>query len=64
MTPCPAGTHLSPGHADRDNFLYSFEEYTAASNGSPKPLVWTATTESMLAKVRRGRVALGQTINQ
>jgi hypothetical protein len=33
-------------------------------NDEPKPLVWTATTESILAKVRRGRVALSQTVSQ
>jgi hypothetical protein len=27
-------------------------------NNEPKPLVWTATAESILTKVRRGRVAL------
>lgn len=28
------------------------------NNDDPKPLVWTATAESILEKVRRGRVAL------
>jgi hypothetical protein len=30
----------------------------AAHNDNPKPFVWTATAESILEKVRRGRVAL------
>ncbi|PWU43612.1 IS630 family transposase, partial [Micromonospora globispora] len=33
-------------------------------NDDPKPFVWTATAESILAKVRRGRVALQQTASQ
>ena len=33
-------------------------------NDEPKPLVWTATAESILTKVRRGRVALGQPVSQ
>ncbi len=31
-----------------------------ASNDNPKPFVWTATTDAILEKVRRGRVALNQ----
>ena len=30
----------------------------------PKPLAWTATAESILTKVRRGRVVFSQTISQ
>ena len=30
----------------------------------PKPLIWTAIAESILTKVRRGRVALNQTVSQ
>jgi transposase len=37
--------------------------YLAAHNDEPKPLVWTATAESILEKVARGRVAL-QALNQ
>jgi hypothetical protein len=33
-------------------------------NNEPKPLVWTATAETILTKVRRGRVALDQTVSQ
>ncbi len=33
-----------------------------AGNDDPKPLVWTATAESILAKVRRGRVVLQQVV--
>ncbi len=40
------------------------EEYLQAHNGNPKPFVWTATAESILEKVQRGRVALQQAANQ
>ncbi len=36
------------------------EEYLAAHNDKPKPFVWTATAESILDKVARGRAALQQ----
>ena len=45
------------------DLITAIEAYTSAGNDKPKPLVWTATTESILAKVRRGRVAV-QAINQ
>jgi len=32
--------------------------YLDAHNADPKPFVWTASAESILAKVRRGRVVL------
>jgi len=35
-----------------------------AHNEDPKPFVWTATAESILEKVRRGRVALQEAVNQ
>ncbi|HVF19386.1 MAG TPA: IS630 family transposase, partial [Mycobacteriales bacterium] len=34
------------------------ENYLQVTNDHPKPLVWTATAESILEKVRRGRVTL------
>ena len=36
----------------------TIEEYLQLNNDDPKPFVWTATTEQILAKVARGRVAL------
>jgi transposase len=36
----------------------SIEDYLAANNENPKPYVWTATAESILAKVQRARAAL------
>ena len=32
----------------------------AAHNNNPRPLVWTATAESILTKVARGRVTLNR----
>ena len=40
------------------DLIGSIEEYMAAHNDDPKPFIWTATAEQILAKVRRGRVAL------
>ncbi|MGH3530079.1 MAG: IS630 family transposase [Pseudonocardiaceae bacterium] len=40
------------------------EDYLKANNDNPKPFVWTATAEQILAKVARGRVALQQVENQ
>jgi transposase len=45
------------------DLIASIERYLRASNDDPKPLIWTATAESILEKVRRGRVAL-QTATQ
>jgi len=36
----------------------------AAHNDKHKPFVWTAIADAILAKVRRGRVALNQVVNQ
>jgi hypothetical protein len=38
--------------------LTSIEDYIEANNHDPKPYVWTATAESILAKVARARTAL------
>ncbi len=40
------------------DLITAIEDYLAAHNDEPKPLVWTATAESILEKVARGRVAL------
>jgi len=46
------------------DLIASIEKYMGVHNRNPKPFVWTATAESILAKVRRGRVALNQTVSQ
>jgi len=46
-------------HSVRD-LIKAIEDYLQANNDTPKPFMWTATAESILEKVRRGRVALDQ----
>ncbi len=45
------------------DLIAKIEDYLAAHNDNPKPFIWTATAEDILAKVTRGRVAL-QAVNQ
>jgi transposase len=40
------------------DLISKIEAYLDAHNDDPKPFIWTATAESILQKVRRGRVAL------
>ena len=37
------------------------EDYIRLNNENPKPLIWTATTDSILEKAHRGRVTLQTT---
>jgi len=46
------------------DLIEAIEVYLNATNESPTPFVWTATTDQILEKVRRGRVALNQPANQ
>jgi transposase len=43
------------------DLIEKIEDYIRANNHNPKPLIWTATAESILEKVNRGRVALQAT---
>jgi transposase len=45
------------------DLIAKIEEYLVAHNDDPKPFIWTATADDILAKVARGRVAL-QAVNQ
>ena len=45
------------------HLIATIQEYLDSHNENPRPYVWTATAESILAKVARGRVAL-QAVNQ
>jgi len=45
------------------DLIASIEAYLDTHNNDPKPFIWTATAEDILAKVARGRVAL-QAVNQ
>ena len=47
-----------------NDLVTAIEDYLRANNENPKPFVWTATAEQILAKVARGRVALQQVENQ
>jgi transposase len=44
--------------------ITAIEHYLQANNDKPQPFLWTATAESILAKVRRGRVTLDQLATQ
>jgi len=46
------------------DLIASIEDYLSAHNEDPKPFIWTATADSILEKVRRGRVTLEQAVNQ
>ena len=46
------------------DLIAAIEEYLTIHNEDQKPFVWTATADSSLAKVRRGRVALQQVVTQ
>lgn len=45
------------------DLIASIENYLAAHNEDPKPYVWTATAESILAKVQRARATLDQRVS-
>ena len=44
--------------------IAAIEDYLDTHNEDPKPFVWTATADSILEKVRRGRAALNEVVNQ
>jgi transposase len=46
------------------DLIAAIEAYLDAHNNDPKPFIWTATADEILAKVARGRVALQQVVNQ
>ena len=46
-----------PGVPD---LIAGIEDYLRGTNANPEPLIRTASAESILEKVRRGRVALNQ----
>jgi len=47
-----------------NDLIAAIEDYLKANNDDPKPFVWTATADHILAKVARGRVALQQVKSQ
>jgi len=46
------------------DLIAAIETYLAVNNDTPEPFIWTATTDEILAKVRRGRVTLNQLATQ
>ncbi len=45
------------------DLIAAIDTYLKVTNDDPKPFVWTATADQILAKVRRGRVALDAITN-
>lgn len=46
------------------NLITAIEDYLQANNDDPTPFIWTATAESILAKVARARRKLEEVVNQ
>ena len=46
------------------DLITSIQTYLDANNDNPKPYVWTATAESILAKIARARTTLNEVVNQ
>jgi len=46
------------------DLIVAIEDYLQAHNADPVPFVWTATAESILAKVARARRKLDEVVNQ
>lgn len=46
------------------DLIASIEKYMAVTNSKPKPDVWTAAAESILAKVQRARTTLDRVVTQ
>ncbi len=42
------------------DLIVAIQTYLSANNADPKPFIWTASPDTIPAKVRRGRVALNQ----
>lgn len=42
------------------DLIEAIEDYLTAHNDQPRPLIWTASAESILEKIARGRVSLNQ----
>lgn len=46
------------------DLIASIETYLAVTNNDPRPYIWTATAESILAKVQRARTSLDRVVTQ
>lgn len=47
-----------------DDLITAIDEYLRVHNEDPKPFVWTATAEQILAKVQRARTTLNSLSNE
>ncbi len=47
-----------------DHLVAAIDDYLDTHNADPKPFTWTASAESIIEKVERGRVALKQASGQ
>ena len=47
-----------------DHLIGAIDEYVDKHNADPKPFTWTASAESIIEKVERGRVALREASGQ
>jgi transposase len=47
-----------------DHLIAAIDDYLDHHNADPKPFTWTASAESIIEKVERGRAALRQTPDQ
>ena len=45
------------------DLIAAIEDYLQAHNAEPVPFVWTATAETILAKVTRARRKLDEVVN-
>jgi hypothetical protein len=59
-----ATSYAAAASAPSAELVVAIEKYLDAHTEVPKPLVWTATAESILEKVCSGGVALQQIVDQ
>jgi hypothetical protein len=63
MPPNPLGAQTTPYHMPVEDFIgqelvAALEKYMAQHNREPKPFIWTAKANDILAKVARARKKL------
>ncbi|MBA2436729.1 MAG: IS630 family transposase, partial [Acidimicrobiia bacterium] len=47
-----------------EHLIDTIDDYLDTHNADPKPFTWTASAESIIEKVKRGRVVLKQASGQ
>ncbi len=53
-----SGNYVTADIPSVDHLIAAIDEYLDKHNADPKPFTWTASAESIIEKVERGRVAL------